>query len=235
MRPKVLETHLTRRETLRAIGGLGLVVAAAGCGSDDGSGGATEPPLSCVLTPEQIQGPYFLDTGLRRRDITEGRPGVPLLLQLRLASVVEGVCLPLRGAAVEAWHADADGVYSGYDVSDGNLRDAAGETFLRGHQVSDESGIVELETIYPGWYPGRAVHIHLMVLVDDAHRLTTQLYFPDSVSDVVQAEQPYAARGPRDTPNTRDLLAGSNLDALTCEIAPDRDGYVARLSLGVAL
>lgn len=159
----------TRRGALRSLAGLGIGAAVVGCGNESGSGDEIETPLSCTLTPEQIEGPYFLDTGLLRREIAEDRVGIPLRLDLRLAAVAGGTCAPLRGALVEAWHADAEGVYSGYDRAQGNLRDAAGETFLRGYQVSDDRGAVRFSTIYPGWYPLRAVHIHLMVRIGRAH------------------------------------------------------------------
>lgn len=229
-----MTNQLTRRGTLRAIAGLGVGAAAVRCGGGGGGGGsAIETPLSCVLTREQVEGPFFLDTGLLRRDITEGRPGAPLRLELRLASVAGTTCEPLRGALVEAWHTDADGVYSGYDLEDGNLRDAAGETFMRGYQVSDDRGLVVFSTIYPGWYPARTLHIHLMVRLDATRQLTTQIYFPESVNDTVMSQAPYDTRGERRTTNANDGVAGPSLDDLTCEVSRSGDGYVARYSLGV--
>jgi len=223
---------ITRREALRAMAGFAVSAAAVGCGDGKHANPVAAP--ACVLTPSQVQGPFFFDTGLLRRDITEGRPGVALRIQLRLASVSEVSCEPLRGALVEAWHADADGVYSGYDRAQGNLRDASGETFLRGYQVSDDDGVVEFSTIYPGWYPGRAIHIHLIVQPDAARRLTTQLYFPEAVNDEVLARSPYDARGPRDTTNATDLLVGPSLDDLTWEMTRSGSGYVARHAIGLA-
>jgi len=228
------KASLTRRNALRALAGLGLGAAAAGCGGG-GEAGAAETPLSCVLTPEQIEGPFFLDTGLLRRDIAEGRAGTPLRLELRLARVDGDACAPLAGALVEAWHADADGVYSGYPESAGNPRDATGETFLRGYQVTDDRGVVEFRTVYPGWYPGRTVHVHLMVRVDATRVLTTQVYFPESDNDAVLSAPPYDARGERDTSNAADFLARGALDALTCAVSRDGDVYVARHGLGVAV
>ena len=229
-----MNSKLTRRGALRAIAGLGIGAAATGCGGGGSGGeGTVETPLSCVLTPEQVEGPFFLDTGLLRRDITEDRVGAPLRLELRLARVDGASCAPLAGALVEAWHADADGVYSGYPASAGNLRDATGETFLRGYQVSDDRGVVEFSTIYPGWYPGRTVHIHLMVRLDATRVLTTQVYFPESDNDAVLSVEPYASRGQRATTNATDFVVGQSLDELICAVSRSGDGYVARYGLGI--
>jgi protocatechuate 3,4-dioxygenase beta subunit len=189
-----------------------------------------------VLTPEQTEGPFFFDTGWLRRDITEGKPGEPLRLTLQLVNVDAG-CAPIRDAVVEAWHADADGVYSGFNRSAGNLADTAGETFLRGYQVSDDNGRVEFDSIYPGWYPGRTVHIHLKVILDGTRLLTTQLYFPDELTDAVHALEPYNARGARDTTNGADSIftgGGSDSESLILDVAVDETGYVGALVLGIA-
>lgn len=214
-------------------GGAALVGAVlAGCsGSDDGGGaggggaapttratGTTVPagPTTlaaadfdglgpCRLTPEQTAGPFYADVGLDRRDITEGLPGHPLRLGIR---VVDQDCRPVPGAVVEVWHADAGGDYSAF--ADGSAGDdaAGGTTFLRGAQAADDQGIVEFATIYPGWYTGRAVHVHARVRRSGDAVLTTQMYFTDELSDRVEREDPYAARGPRDTRNGDDGIAG---------------------------
>jgi len=160
------------------------------------------PP--CRLAPEQTEGPFYADLGLVRRDITEGVPGHPLRLGLQ---VVDEACAPVPGATVHVWHADAGGDYSAF--ADGSDDDAAGgTTFLRGSQVTDDAGIVEFATVYPGWYPGRAVHIHAKVQLGGGTVLTTQLYFPEDVTDEVQSAAPYDDRGTRDTRNEDDAIAG---------------------------
>jgi protocatechuate 3,4-dioxygenase beta subunit len=229
MRANVL-SRLDRRQVLAGFGVLGVGQVLSACGADDasddpassgdtpsraGAGGAsgasetagvagtTPGEATCVLTPAQTEGPFFFDTGLMRSDIRDGKSGVTLSLALR---VVDGEsCAPVPGAVVEVWHADADGVYSAFDVAQGNSADAAGQTFLRGHQTTDSDGRVVFQTIYPGWYPGRAPHIHLKVLLaGSTELLTTQLYFPEDVTDAVYARAPYAARGPRSTTNAMD-------------------------------
>jgi protocatechuate 3,4-dioxygenase beta subunit len=204
---------LDRRRALAGFGVLGIQRWLPACGSDGRSAQTPEMPAqnngetSCILTPAQTEGPFFYDTGLERRDIRDGKPGA--LLQLGLRVVDAQSCTPISGALVEVWHADAAGVYSAFDVAQGNSANAAGQTFLRGFQASDAGGYVEFLTLYPGWYPGRTPHIHIMVLLADAapnqgSLLTTQLYFPESVSDAVYALDPYAARGPRSTTNASD-------------------------------
>ncbi|MGH9110593.1 MAG: hypothetical protein ACRDY3_14255 [Acidimicrobiales bacterium] len=146
-----------------------------------------------------------------RRDIAEDRPGVPLQLGVRL--VDDGA--PLAGVAVEVWHCDALGRYSGFPPPDPSVVVTAatapraeylpGETFLRGRQVSDVAGMVEFDTMYPGWYPGRTVHVHVIVRAA-AVIFTNQLYFPDPVSDEVLATAPYAEWPGRDTTNDTDTI-----------------------------
>jgi protocatechuate 3,4-dioxygenase beta subunit len=161
---------------------------------------------TCLLAPEQTEGPFYADIGLERRDITEGLAGQPLRLGIR---VVDEDCAALPGAMVDVWHCDVDGDYSAFSDGAGSTDDAGeGTTFLRGSQVADADGIVEFATNYPGWYQGRTVHIHTKVRINDAEVLTTQLYFPDDVSDEVFTEEPYAGRGERDTRNEDDAIAG---------------------------
>jgi protocatechuate 3,4-dioxygenase beta subunit len=221
MRTHVL-SRLDRRQVLAGFGVLGVGQVLSACGADDdaaapvggttsaagqsdttGAPGAAQGEASCVLTPAQTEGPFFFDTGLMRSDLRDDKAGVTLSLALR---VVDGAgCSPVPGAVVEVWHADADGVYSAFDTAQGNSADAAGQTFLRGHQTTDGDGRVAFQTIYPGWYPGRAPHIHLKVLLPGSTELlTTQLYFPEAVTDAVYARAPYAARGPRSTTNAMD-------------------------------
>jgi protocatechuate 3,4-dioxygenase beta subunit len=191
-------------------GGAGSRPAGTGTTVPDGPPGLTAADFDglgpCRLAPEQTAGPFYADVGLTRRDITEGLPGHPLRLGVR---VVDEDCRPVPGAVVEVWHCDVDGDYSAFTDGSGGAGDAGeGTTFLRGGQTGDDQGIVEFATNYPGWYTGRAVHIHARVRLDDGTALTTQLYFPDEISDEVHAEDPYAAHGERDTRNTDDGIAG---------------------------
>jgi protocatechuate 3,4-dioxygenase beta subunit len=191
----------------------------------------TPDQISCVLTPQQTAGPFFIDVGLARADIREDRQGTALRLALTLVDA-EG-CTPIRDAVVNVWHTDAAGAYSGFPGQPGGI-DTTGETFLRGFQLTDADGRVEFTTIYPGWYPGRTVHIHVRIHLDATSLLTTQVYFPESVTDAVHAESPYNSRGTRDTTNATDAIAGNGLDDLLLDIAAEGTGYAASIVLGVA-
>lgn len=190
----------------------------------------TATPVSCAVTPSQTEGPYYFDTGEFRRDITEGLPGTSLLVSLRF--VEADSCEPVAGATVDIWHTDASGVYSGYPDQDD---DTTGETFLRGKQVTDANGIAEFETIYPGWYPTRAVHIHFMAYTDEGHLVTSQLYFPDDVSEAVYQTEPYATRGPHPVTNAADgIFPGDTVgSSLIGQVTENGNGYMISLSVGV--
>ena len=177
---------------------------------------------SCRLLVEQDEGPYSRDLDLERRDITEGREGVPLRVGLRLLSSDGG---PLAGALVDVWHADREGQYSGFPAE----TSAPGETFLRGSEQTDARGLCAFDTIYPGWYPGRTVHIHLIAQVGESRSVTTQLFFPEAATDAVLAKPGYAARGERDTTNATDTIFANHGDETTLTLTGDGAGYVGVL------
>src|SRR5437868_6402691 len=190
----------------------------------------------CFLTPQSIEGPYYLDPRLVRAQIAEGRAGVPLRVDLR---VIDGAtCAPAARARVDIWHADAQGIYSGYE-GQGDREDLStvGQTFLRGTQFSDSEGAVRFETIYPGWYVGRATHIHFKVLLENRNVLTGQMYFPDAVNEFIYANVAAyeGRRKPRSVVNANDRFATfKDPDRLSfCAIKEERDCYAASLVLGV--
>ena len=166
---------------------------------------------ACVAVPQQTEGPYFVDTRLARSDIrsdsTSGTPraGVPLALAFIVSRLDAKGCTPLPGAHVELWQCDAQGLYSG--VRDRSF-DTTGQNFLRGYQVTDAEGTARFTTIYPGWYPGRTVHLHFMILTgrEGARRtaFASQLYFDDALSDRILARAPYRERGTRTSRNEED-------------------------------
>jgi protocatechuate 3,4-dioxygenase beta subunit len=190
----------------------------------------------CFLTPQSIEGPYYLDPKLVRAEVAEGRAGVPLRVDLR---VVDGAsCKPSEGARVDIWHADAQGIYSGYEgQGDKQELSTVGQKFLRGTQFTNSEGAVSFRTIYPGWYMGRATHIHFKVLVDRHNVLTGQMYFPDAVNEFIYANVPaYAGRlNPRAILNANDrFVSFHDPNRLSfCAIKEERDCYVASLVLGV--
>ena len=189
---------------------------------------------TCEATPRQTEGPYYFDAGKVRRDITEGKPGIPLSVRLRL--VETGSCEPIPGAAVDIWHTDAEGRYSGYRRQGDDGADTTGETFLRGTQFTDADGLVEFETLYPGWYRNRTVHIHFKAYTDDEHLLTSQLYFPGVITAAVSAIPPYSLRNSPGNNNESDdiLMTSPANEALLGQVARDGDGYVVWLTVGIA-
>jgi protocatechuate 3,4-dioxygenase beta subunit len=189
----------------------------------------------CVAQPEQTEGPYFVDKALERSDIrldpATGRisPGAPLALQFVLSRVTPtGACAVLPGAQVDIWHCDASGRYS--DIAD-RTADTRGHQFLRGYQVSDAQGLVRFTTIYPGWYRGRAVHIHFKVRTPGENgrtdEFTSQLYFADELTDRVHAAQPYAANRGQRLLNSRDMIFREGGTQLILPIVEAEDGYAA--------
>ena len=246
-----------------SVAGLGLI---AGCGGDDdaatatptrttgGTGTATgtagtvtavatatpapttAAAITCVVTPDETEGPYFVDEMLNRSDIrpdpTSGdvTAGIPLALTIRVYKVGTS-CEPLAGALVDIWHCNADGLYS--DVSANNT---VGQKFLRGYQLTDDSGVATFTTMYPGWYQGRTVHIHFKIRTFDGssttYEFTSQLFFDDSLSDQVYASAPYNARGNRGTLNSNDNIYD---DMLLMNVAPSGNGYASTFDVGLQM
>ncbi|MFK0686861.1 intradiol ring-cleavage dioxygenase [Mesorhizobium sp. IMUNJ 23033] len=187
----------------------------------------------CTITPEATEGPFYFNPKLQRADVTEGKKGVGLNVRLQ---VVDTACRPLAGARVDIWHCDAQGAYSGYPgQGDGQDVDTSGQTFLRGWQKTDESGIVSFATIYPGWYRGRTTHIHFKVFPDERSVMTGQLFFPDGLSDQIFATvSPYNDRpGKRDTSNARDGIARRAGPLSQAALREAADAYRALLVVAV--
>jgi protocatechuate 3,4-dioxygenase beta subunit len=228
------EQRVTRRASLLKLGGILAGVAAAGgwraadstsaaAGGSGGPAGVATGAVRCVLAPEQTEGPFYLDDQKVRRDVTEGKPGVPLTLRLEVVDA--STCRPLRGAAVEIWHCDAYGTYSGVQGSSG--------TFLRGIQRTNGRGLAVFTTIYPGWYPGRTVHVHVRVSLGGNVVHTGQLYFPDAVTDAVYRRAPYARRPERDPRNADDGLYRNGGRRSTLRVRRSGSGYVGSIRMGV--
>jgi protocatechuate 3,4-dioxygenase beta subunit len=220
--------RLTRRQSLLRFAGLAAAVGAGAAWELPGSGSAAveQGLVQCVLTPELTEGPYYVAGEAVRRDITEGKPGTAMLLSLRVLNA--STCKVVKNAAVDIWHCDALGVYSGAVA--GN----AGTNFLRGVQRTNRLGIATFKTMYPGFYQGRAVHIHVKVHVRGNVVHTGQLFFPAAITQAVYAKAPYSAHGTSpDTPNPQDVIfrngGAKGMLALTKTAA----GYTASIALGV--
>ncbi len=195
-----------------------------------------ESNLACIVTPAQTEGPYFVNTLLNRSDIRGGMEGLPLTVIIRVARVSASGCVPYEGAVVDIWHCNAAGAYSG--VSGAGQASTVGQQWLRGYQVADARGVTRFETIYPGWYQGRTVHIHAMVRTSPTEATSrgfvTQFYFDEAVTDQVYARAPYAARGNRSTRNANDAIYRQGGSVLMFTLAGDpANGYVASYDIGV--
>lgn len=229
-------TGLTRRQALAgAAATIGFGLAGESFSAEERLAATLPGAKVCILTPEAVQGPFYFDPKLVRTDITEGRPGAPLALTLQVVSAKD--CARLKGARVDLWHADGQGMYSGYRGQGDAGVSTRGETFLRGTQFTGADGQVRFATIYPGWYPGRTPHIHFKVFLDAASLVTGQLYFPDALSARI-----YATRAPyNERKAKRDILANeedfifqdqSGGDTLV-SVKEDGGSYVASLVIGV--
>jgi protocatechuate 3,4-dioxygenase beta subunit len=240
--------YLSRREMLGLIGSTAAAITLVGCGGEKSGSGettggstsastagtigtGTETASTCVVRPEQTEGPYFVDEMLDRSNIREDREGVPLDLTFNVSRVDEGnaaACGPLAGALVDIWHCDAAGEYS--DVQDNAEGfDTKGETYLRGYQVTDDNGTARFKTIYPGWYRGRAVHIHFKIRdspeSEQGYEFTSQLYFDDALTDEIQSQGPYAEKGQRDLRNNEDGIYQGGGDQLLVPLSQNGQSY----------
>lgn len=174
--------------------------------------------LDCIATPEQTEGPFFMDMQMERSDLITGETdmtvtaGIPVELTLGVFQVNGTMCSPVSGAQVDIWHADTQGVYSNIGRDNPNSfiqpQDTGDKKFCRGWQKTGEDGVVKFKTIYPGFYGSRAIHIHFKIRMPGesaAMAYTSQFYFDDKLSDKVLAESAYKKMGMRVT-NRRDQV-----------------------------
>lgn len=223
---------LGRRAALAWIGATAWMLARPAAGA--------ESAARCVARPEQTEGPFYVDERLQRSDIRsdpasgETSEGALLALAFAVTRLEGAQCAPLAGAKVDVWQCDAAGRYS-------DVRDSSGATlgrsFLRGYQVTDGSGVARFVTIVPGWYPGRAVHIHFRIdapgAAGRAQRFTSQLYFDDAFLDRVHALAPYASRGARRSRNGSDPIFRDGGGQLLLAPEAADGGYKARFDIGL--
>jgi protocatechuate 3,4-dioxygenase beta subunit len=244
--PSPPDHRLTRRQTLGIAGAAGSAVVLGGGAGKVVSRLAENPDevtaatvsKSCRLTPEVTEGPFYVALDRIRKDITEGRPGVPLTLKIRVIDVKR--CAPIHGAAVDIWHCDAGGLYSD-EASNGT----SGQTYLRGVQLTSKKGYATFRTIYPGHYTGRATHIHMKVHLGGKARggtlrgghvsHTGQLFFAESANSSVYALSPYSADTAPRTLNSSDSIfsqAGGTRAQVSLKGSAG-SGLVGRITVGV--
>ncbi len=241
-------TPLNRREMFTRAAGTAATLFVAGSALSCGAADATDPgddnsATGCVLTAALTEGPYFVDERLNRSDLRADpvsgavSTGTPLQLTFNVSRSSNSACSPLTGALIDVWHCDAAGVYSDVGGS------GSGRKFLRGYQITDASGVVNFTTVYPGWYQGRAVHIHFKVRViagtTTTYEFTSQFFFDESVTSTIHAASPYNTRGQRDTRNTNDgiynSLSSAEKTALTLRTTQSGSGYNGVIDLVVRL
>jgi protocatechuate 3,4-dioxygenase beta subunit len=233
---QALTRHLSRRAAFGAIGAAAAAIAAA-CGNSQTSPTSvdtssttttTSTNAACAVTPTETAGPYPSKIDLFRSDIRENRSGTPLTLTVKVVNV-NSSCAAVSGADVEIWHCDAAGDYSQYGSQ-------TAATFLRGIQTTNAAGEVTFTTVYPGWYQGRATHIHAEVTMSGRSIKVTQMVFPESINNTVYTTGVYASRGSNPMSNLSDgIFSDSLASELVTPTGSPSSGYAAAIQIGVSL
>jgi uncharacterized protein (TIGR03437 family) len=240
---------LSRRTTLRALAGASSAAFFIPAWNETVEAADI---LTCIpTTPTVTEGPYWVDEKLFRSDIRTdpgtgtARSGIPLTLTITVQNLSSSSCALLTGAYVDIWHCDAKGIYSDegtYNPGGGTgTVNTSGQKFLRGYQITDENGQVKFTTIYPGWYSGRTIHIHVRVRTYSGSTVlsnfVTQIFFDDSVNNTVLATSSYSRTTSRDTTNSTDMVYRvANQERMLATLTGDvNSGYQAAITLGAAL
>jgi protocatechuate 3,4-dioxygenase beta subunit len=223
---------LSRREAVALLGAAGVTLLAGRAGG--------QPAPACVVRPQQTEGPFFVEEALERSDIRADpasgtvKAGMPLQIAFNVSQLAGSACTPLAGAQVDIWHCDALGEYSDTRSFGSNT---IGQKFLRGYQLTDKDGVARFTTIYPGWYQGRAVHVHFKVRTKPAAgpgaEFTSQLYFDDAITDQIHAKMLYASRGQRRTRNEADGPFRSGGRQLLLPVAESAGAYAGTFALAL--
>jgi uncharacterized protein (TIGR03437 family) len=227
---------MPRRQALVALGGAGASLFLSSAGTLP----VSAQSFACVLAPEMTEGPYWVDERLNRSDIrtdpSDGSvsQGVLLTLAITVYRVSGASCGVLPGANVDLWHCDAGGLYS-----DEAANNTVGRKFLRGYQITDDSGVARFTTIYPGWYRGRTIHIHVRIRTFNGTQVlgqfTSQLFFDETINDTIMSQAPYNTRGARDTRNANDNIytGASNGSRMLLSLTRTAQGYHGAIAFGV--
>jgi protocatechuate 3,4-dioxygenase beta subunit len=232
----MLKDRIERRQALKALAGASIGLA-FGCGGDTGaspsSTGTTaanataSTNATCAVTPTETIGPYPSLVDLFRSDIRETKTGTVLTLTLKVVNASSN-CAPVANANVEIWHVDAAGNYSQYGTQ-------TTQTYLRGIQTTNANGEVTFITIYPGWYQGRATHIHAEVTISGRSIKVTQIAFPESVNNTVHGSGVYASRGSNPMSNLSDGIFTDSLSSeIVTPVGSPSSGYTATFQIGIS-
>lgn len=184
----------------------------------------------CVLYPTQTIGPCYAMGPMMREDISDGLGGLPMRLSFLV--VTSNGCKPVPNASIDIWHSGSQGIYSAYATGttcNPGMDDVKSKMFCRGVQITDEAGLANFSTVFPGWYRGRTIHIHFTVRLNSKEAVTSQIYFDDTLVDEILAQGDYKARGKRDTNNKSDMLfssGGAKPDQVLFSTAKRPDGVL---------
>jgi protocatechuate 3,4-dioxygenase beta subunit len=224
--------RLSRRAAFGAIGAAAAAVGDSSPTSPSSTSSTdtttTSTNATCAVTPTETIGPYPSRTDMFRSDVRENRQGTPLTLTIKVVNV-GSACAAVAGADVEIWHVDAAGDYSQYGSQ-------TAATFLRGIQTTNAAGEVTFTTIYPGWYQGRATHIHVEVTMSGRSIKVTQMAFPETINNTVHTSGVYAARGTNPMSNQSDgIFADSLSSEIVTPAGSPSGGYSATFQVGVSV
>ena len=225
----------TRRQALGLLSAAGAALSTACNGETPTSPTTTTPTTTptptagaCVVSPTETIGPFPSLSDFIRSDIREGKPGLPVTLAITVVNT-NNACAPVANASVDIWQCDASGNYSQYG-SERNL------TYLRGIQSTDANGVATFTTIYPGWYQGRATHIHVEVSINGRSVKVTQIAFPEDVTAAVYRTGVYSSGGQNPTTNARDSVFADGVSEEMATLSGDpTNGYNASFRVGVAV
>ena len=215
----------SRREAIAAATRTGLVLASGGALHQIARAAFAQNPVKPVhllASPALSEGPFFVDEGLRRADLTSGtsrptvRHGLPLHLSFVIYQMMGNNYRPLSDAQVDVWHADVSGVYSD-ESNPMNHEDTSHQAWLRGYQITDAHGVVNFQTIFPGWYPGRCPHIHFKVRkhiasANETREFTSQVFLREQDADRIYSKEPYASKVSRETTNSVDMVYSERME-----------------------
>ena len=243
---KTIGRIFTRREAIKLLSATGGALFLSACFPvqepnqntplTSNNGTAKTEHADCVVRPALAEGPIFVEQELERSDIrTDTSNGVIsagalLDLSFHITTLKDGTCIPLSNAQVDIWQCDADGIYSDTDQLGFQT---VGQKFLRGFQTTDSNGTVKFTTIYPGWYEGRAVHIHLKIRTQDGYDFTSQVFFDESLTDKVFAKAPYNGRGERLLRNEDDSIYNESNGQMMLKVDETDSGYTSVFNIAL--